>query len=299
MRPRTGRKIDLNPGQHNNCVFELNNASSSLLNHPKNQHGGAVQAEGISSANTVGYSGHAVNAGQFYMIAVQFADVSANADVADFNSFFSTTCAPGEYGDGTDASMADAPQIQVLNSDGLTYTKYYYISDAYDSSDKPVSGNCWANDGGYIATSGDLQVLSKGFWFKAMKAGTITCSGQVSATSEIGNTVTASQFNIVANPYPVALNLNAPTSTDFEPGEYGDGTDASMANAPQIQVLNDDGLTYTKYYYISDAYDSSDKPVSGNYWANDGGYIVTSTQVPVGQSFWVKSESAGTFTFGL
>ena len=104
--------------------------------------------------------------------------------------------------------MGDAPQIQVLNASGIGYTKYYYISDAYDSNDNPVSGNCWANQDGYIVTASDLQALGKGFWFKAMANGTVTCSGQVSATSEIGRTVTANQFNIVANAYPVALGFN-------------------------------------------------------------------------------------------
>ena len=259
---------------------------------------GAVQADGITSANTVGYSGQSVVAGQFYMVAVQFSDVGA-ADVANFNNFFATTCAPGEYGDGEDASMNNAPQIQVLDASGLGYTKYYFISDAYDAEDNPVDGNCWASQDGYIVTDADVLALGKGFWFKAMAAGTITCSGQVSATSDLGSTVTADQFNIVANAYPVALNLNAAESTNFTPGEYGDGEDASMNNAPQVQILDASGLGYTKYYYINDAYDAEDNPVSGNCWASQDGYIATGTQIPVGQSFWVKSASAGTFTFSL
>ena len=279
-------------------MHEKRDSPLSISYYLRNPHGGAVRADGITSANTVGYTSQEVKAGQFYMVAVQFSDVGA-ADVANFNSFINTTCTPGEYGDGSDFSMGDAPQIQVLNANGLTYTKYYYISDAYDTEDNPVSGNCWADANGYIATSADQLALSKGFWFKSMTAGTITCSGQVSASSDIGNTVTADQFNIVANSYPVALDLNAPTSTNFTPGEYGDGSDFSMGNAPQVQVLNANGLTYTKYYYISDAYDSTDNPVAGNCWADANGYIATGTQVPVGQSFWVKSASAGTFTFGL
>ena len=266
--------------------------------YPPPPYGGAVQADGITSANTVGYSGQSVVAGQFYMVAVQFADVGA-ADVANFNNFFATTCAPGEYGDGSDTTMNNAPQIQVLNADGLGYTKYYYISDAYDSNENSVSGNCWADDAGYIVTASDVIALSKGFWFKAMAAGTITASGEVSATSEIANSPTANQFNIVANPYPVALGLNSADTTGFTAGEYGDGSDTTMNNAPQIQVLNADGLGYTKFYYIGDAYDSNENPVSGNCWADDAGYIVKGTQVPVGQSFWVKSASSGTFTFSL
>lgn len=279
-------------------MHEKRDSPLSISYYLRNPHGGAVQADGISSANTVGYSSQEVKAGQFYMIAAQFADVGA-ADVANFNKFFATTCAAGEYGDGTDTTMNNAPQIQVLNANGLTYTKYFYISDAYDSNDNPVVGNCWADGGGYIVTAEDVMALSKGFWFKAMTEGTITASGEVSATAEIENSPTANQFNIVGNPYPVALGLNSAATAGFTPGEYGDGTDTTMNNAPQIQVLNANGLTYTKYYYISDAYDSNDNPVSGNCWADGGGYIVTGTQVPVGQSFWVKSASAGTFTFSL
>lgn len=262
-------------------------------------YGGAVQADGITSANTVGYTSQEVKAGQFYMVGVQFADVSAKADVANFNNFFATTCAPGEYGYGTDFTMGNAPQIQVLDASGLGYKKYYYISDAYDAEDKSVDGNCWADDGGYIVSADDVMALSKGFWFKAMADGTVTSAGQVSATSAIENTPTAKQFNIVANPYPVALSLNAAKTTDFVPGEYGNGTDFTMGNAPQVQVLDASGLGYTKYYYISDAYDAEDKAVEGNCWADDGGYIATGTQIPIGQSFWVKSESVGTFTFSL
>ena len=267
--------------------------------YPPPPHGGAVRADGITSANTVGYTSQEVKAGQFYMVGVQFADVSAKADVANFNNFFATTCAPGEYGDGSDGSMGNAPQIQVLNANGLTYTKYYYISDAYDADNNPVEGNCWADDSGIIVASDDVMVLSKGFWFRAMADGTITSAGQVTATSAIESKPTAKQFNIVANPYPVALSLNAAKTAAFVPGEYGDGSDGSMGNAPQIQVLNANGLTYTKYYYISDAYDADNKPVEGSCWADDSGIVATGAQIPIGKSFWVKSESAGTFTFSL
>ena len=259
---------------------------------------GAVQADGITSANTVGYSSQKVKAGQFYMIAAQFGDISTRTDVANFNNFFSTTCAPGEYGDGSDTTMANAPQVQLLKADGLTYTKYFFISDAYDENDNPVDGACWADDSGYILSAADVVALSQGFWFKSMTDGSITSAGQVSATSEIENSPTANQFNIVANPFPTALALNEAKTANFVPGEYGDGSDTTMANAPQIQLLKADGLTYTKFFYISDAYDSNDNPVSGNCWSDDSGYIVTGTQIPVGQAFWVKSASAGTFTFG-
>ena len=233
------------------------------------------------------------------MVAVQFADTGSTANKADFNSYISTTCSAGEYGIGEDTTMNGAPMIQVLQSNGIGYDFYYYISDAYDSNDNPVSGNCWADANGYIVTEDDMQALAKGFWFKASANGSITCAGQVSATDVIGRTLIAGQFEIVANPYPVALDLNAPTSTGFTPGEYGIGEDTTMKGAPMIQVLQSNGIGYDFYYYISDAYDSSDNPVDGNCWADANGYITTGTQVPVGQAFWIKSATAGTFNFSL
>ena len=121
----------------------------------------------------MGYSGQDVKAGQFYMVAVQFADVGASADVANFNTFFSTTCAPGSYGTGNDASMGNAPMIEVLQSNGLGYDFYYYISDAIDSDGNPVDGACWADVGGYIATGAQVPV-GQSFWVKSASAGTFT-----------------------------------------------------------------------------------------------------------------------------
>ena len=136
---------------------------------------GAVQADGITSANTVGYTSQEVKAGQFYMVGVQFADVSAKADVANFNNFFATTCAPGVYGDGSDGTVGNAPQIQVLNASGIGYTMYYYISDAYDADDNPVEGNCWADDRGYIVSGTQIPV-GQAFWVKSESTGTFTFS---------------------------------------------------------------------------------------------------------------------------
>ena len=270
-----------------------------IPNYLLSPYGGAVQADGIQSANTVGYSSQDVKAGQFYMVAVQFADVGAAVDKADFNSYISTTCSAGEYGSGEDTTMNGAPMIQVLKANGIGYDFYYYISDAYDSTDNPVDGNCWADANGYIVTADDMQNLSKGFWFKATVDGQITCAGQVSSTDAISRTLIAGQFEIVANPYPVALNLNSADSTGFTAGEYGSGEDTTMNGAPMIQVLKANGIGYDFYYYISDAYDSTENPVGVNCWADANGYITTGTQVPVGQAFWVKSAAAGTFTFGL
>ena len=271
--------------------------AATISNYHLSPHGGAVRADGITSANTVGYSGATINADQWYLVGVQFADVSSSTEVADFNSLLSTTCTPGEYGDGSDLTFGNAPMIQVLKPNGLTYSFYYLISDADDGNGN-YTATAWVDAEGFNLTSADLQTLSKGFWFKSHTAGTLNCAGQVSALSSFERNVPGGQFEIVANPYPVALSLNAPAISGFTPGEYGDGSDLSFGNAPMIQVLNANGLTYSFYYLISDADDGN-----GNYtataWVDAEGFNITGTQVGVGAAFWIKSATAGKFTFSL
>ena len=48
------------------------------------------------------------------MIGVQLADVAGNGTSADFNTFLSTTCTPGTYGDGSDGTMNNAPIITII-----------------------------------------------------------------------------------------------------------------------------------------------------------------------------------------
>ena len=65
-----------------------------------------------------------------------------------------------------------------------------------------------------------------------------------------------------------------------------------------IQVLKENGQSYSYYYYVSDGDDGTYRfDLTG--WVGEDGNILTGTQVPVGQSFWIKSATAGTFTFAL
>ena len=137
-------------------------------------YGGAVQADGISSANTVGYSGTTINAGQWYMVGVQFADVGSALETADFNSFLSTTCTPGVIGDGSDPTWGNAPMIQVLDAEGTGYAYYYYVSDGDDGTMRfDLTG--WVDDLGNILTGTQVPV-GQAFWIKSTTAGTFTFS---------------------------------------------------------------------------------------------------------------------------
>ena len=112
-----------------------------------------------------------VAADQFYMIGIQFADVGNAEEKADFNSFLSTTCTPGQIGDGSDPTWGNAPMIQVLNADGASYTFYYYISDADDGTMRyDLTG--WTDSLGNLVTGTQVGV-GTAFWIKSATAGTL------------------------------------------------------------------------------------------------------------------------------
>ena len=135
-------------------------------------YSGAVQADGITSANTVGYSGATITAGQWYMVGVQFADVAGTEETVDLNKLLSTTCTPGEIGDGEDDTWGNAPMIQVLKANGKSYSYYYYISDADDGTDA-WDKTGWADDQGYLVTGTQVDV-GAAFWIKSATAGKFT-----------------------------------------------------------------------------------------------------------------------------
>ena len=93
-------------------------------------------------------------------------------------------------------------------------------------------------------------------------------------------------------------DFNSLISTTCTPGEFGDGTDGTMGNAPMIQVLNAAGTGYSYYYYISDA-DDGTFVYNLTGWVDGTGNLVSGTQVGVGAAFWIKSATAGKFTFSL
>ena len=231
------------------------------------------------------------------MIGVQLADVAGTGTTADFNKLLATTCTPGTYGDGSGDWKATSPMIQVLQANGKNYSYFYLVDDADDGFGN-YTATGWVDSEGFNIDSTAALNLSKGFWFKSNTAGTLTCAGQVLAISSFERNVPGGQFEIVANPYPVALNLDAATVAGFTPGTYGDGSGDWKASSPMIQVLQENGKNYSYYYLINDADDGN-----GNYtatgWVDSEGFNVSGTQVAVGQAFWIKSATAGTFTFGL
>ena len=106
------------------------------------------------------------------MVGVQLADVNSNSETADFNTFLSTTCAPGAIGDFSDPTWGNAPMIQVLKADGKSYDFFYYISDADDGFGN-YTATAWVDANGFNLTGTQVEV-GAAFWIKSATAGTFT-----------------------------------------------------------------------------------------------------------------------------
>jgi hypothetical protein len=126
----------------------------------------------LASANIVGYNTTTVVADQFYMIGVQLADVAGNGISADFNTFLSTTCAPGTYGDGSGDWRSSSPMIQVLQANGQNYSYYYLINDADDGNGN-YTATGWVDSDGFNVTGTQVPV-GQSFWINSSSAGTFT-----------------------------------------------------------------------------------------------------------------------------
>ncbi len=112
----------------------------------------------VDSANVVGYQQYSLNAGQFYMIGVQFGVVGTAAGIP--------------MKDLVKGTIPYGTQIQILNAAGTGYSIYTYMQEGYDESlDDFVPG--WANVGEEIIHTGIVPV-GAGCWVYPASNLTIT-----------------------------------------------------------------------------------------------------------------------------
>ena len=248
----------------------------------------AAGAMAVESANTVGVITTDVTEGTYYMIGVPFESVGSDSGTITFDDLIKLD-GISAYDDGD----SNCPEIDTLVGSG--YSKYYYITDAWDEDDNELGYDAWAS-GGYECTAVDIQSLGDGFWFIApvtASGASITTKGQV--TTNVVKTVSfagGGAFSIIANPFPTDVCLADVVTTGVTAKDDGDPDSA------EIDTLVGSG--YRKYYYITDAWDEDDNELGYDAWS-DGGYECTGINVPAGASFWIKSNDvgSGSITFSL
>ncbi len=136
---------------------------------------GLVLADGVNSANTVGYTTANVAKDTFYMLGLQYEKVGGGAiSVQDLV----TGTFNGVNFDEGGQFMQTAPKLQVWTPSG--YRPYYYLNDAYDAvkNDGTVYTG-WADDFGNYVT--DNFPIGYGFWLKPTTAVTAGFTSPVPA----------------------------------------------------------------------------------------------------------------------
>lgn len=207
--------------------------------------------------------------GDWALLGAQFQTTAGSS--MDINTFIKGDFVPQD-------DMQDAPLLQIWDpSEGLV--SYYYLTE-----DGTLDEEGWAD---ISATIVPVEIpLGSAVWFRDNnEACTITVAGQVGA---VGATVeaTAGGWNLLANPYPVAFELN------------GDKVDWSelvpkddIQDAPLLQVWDSsEGLV--SYYYMTE-----EGTLDEQGWA-DVSTNLTDLEIQPGEGFWLwPVDQDATITF--
>ena len=245
---------------------------------------GMVLADGIESANVVGYIDKAIVPNQYYLIGVQFGEVGGEGTISFDNLIQMTGVVANEDGNEDNA--------EILTLVGGGYETYNYTNDGWDETDTPLDHDAWTY-GGYECTAADLQSLGNGFWFKAPVAASgasINVMGEVASGTTKTVSFGAGEYSLIANPFPCDLCLADVETTGIT--AYEDG------NENNAEILTLVGGGYETYNYTNDGWDETDTPLDKDAWTY-GGYECVGTSVEAGACFWLKSPTAGSITFSL
>ena len=232
----------------------------------------------MESANVVGYTTIPnLVPNQFYLVAAQFQDVGAsNIDLQSFIKSSDMT-GPDAYLGGTDD---DAPILKVWEDGG--YVDYYYYAQ-----DWLMNQNVWCAALSGMAVDGKKINLSQGAFLKVKNQCTVQIAGQVASGNTLQIGVQPNVYNLIANPFPIALNLNgnkvawadALVGADAYAGE---GDDV----APMIKTWVDGG--YVDYYFYS-----TDWMMNNNVWCQAlSGMTAGDIIIDVSTAFWLKYQGS-------
>ena len=271
------------------------------------------QQTSITCANIVGYENANVPENKWQIVPVQFdTTTGAQLDLQDFMTGFTTTVG---Y---EDDYKTLAPCIQIQKRDaqgnilGTGNTSYYFIADAAkdEMGEDCVPG--WADESGNYVGDDSWKAAVKldagmSVWFRDPQAeATGTMAGQVvseSSTALYG--VTATKWVLVANPYPIAFDLNTSKITWVNMNTTVGYEDDYKKDAPCVQIQKRDPVTgqisgtgNTSYYFIADAAkdEMGEDCVPG--WADESGNYVgegswkAAVFVPAGAGFWFRDPGA-------
>ena len=264
--------------------------------YPPPPYSGAVQADGISSANTVGYRQKALN--NFQFVGSTFTGVGGS-ETMTYGDLKTNCDLTGEVGDGWQP-MADA--VVELNANGSFIRKVVfvpgYVASEFEGDQGWYEENA-ANDGD-LSTPLDGTTITFGLGIQAATAAAgdaeVTFSGEVKPTATVTD---VNGFMIVANCAEKTIKLDELITNCDLTGELGTGWQP-MADA--VVELNENGSFVRKIVFVPGYVASEFEGNQGWYEenaANDGDLstpLGQTIQFQPGEAFQVATAAAGDAT---
>ena len=229
---------------------------------------------------------------KWYMIAADFQTVgnSTAQKTIKINEFIK-----GDYYGDPDDIVANCPVIQIWDAENNIYATWHF----YANSTGPKASkkhNFWGLDddkGKYDEYMAATINLGQAVWFKFKENCTITVAGQVVEVSTSTVDVNPGEWNMIANPWPIALKIN--TGIDWaaqvEAGNMCGDPDDIVGNCPIIQIWDSENDVYATYHF----YANSTGPKASkkhNFWGLDDDKAkydeYMAATVPAGYGFWFK-----------
>ena len=244
-------------------------------------------ADGVESANIVGYAQQTANATRNTMMTPNFLNINSATgcklsdlsvtgyDAPEYieeDDYYEGGCAGGEF------------ILQFLNNNGSVAARYYWIDDGDNTAGWYASGVAEAIEGGAASVTipAGTAAWTIGTGKKLVSAGAVN-------TSDVAFTMNATRNTAVGNCMPVDIKLSQFTVTGYDAPEYieeDDYYEGGCAGGEFIlQFLNNNGSVAARYYWIDDGDNVAGWYASGVAEAIKDG--ASSVNVPAGKGAWV------------
>lgn len=248
----------------------------------------------VASQNVVGYQNTdttAAGAGSM-MYSSSFINIAGGSE----NKINLCDLKVARAGSGSSYYVSGGVVLQLLNNNGTTKASYYWY---YNRTHGDKSGT----EGWYTTVSGAADSLvtpesgiefnaGDGFWLTGGQK-LVTSSGAVLTGTQVDVDTTAAGAGsmIVANPYPVAVDL-----ADITVARDGSGSTYYISGAVVAQVLNNNGTTKESYYWYYNRTHGDKSGTEGWYTTVSGAAdtLVTKAsniKLQPSEGYWVTGNS--------
>jgi hypothetical protein len=234
----------------------------------------------VYSQNIVGYYNVTIPAGQYYILANQLINgTDSLATNNDINSVYTAGFTSDPNGPGLGSQCSE-----LLIWSGSSYTPYYFMNQVDNEAYNGVPAG-WVDGAGNPIANGTVSVnQGQGTFVYNPTASSMTTTivGSVLKGTNIVQTVTAGQWNMLA--------LAQPISTNAAVAGLGISNLSSDPNGPGLgsqcaQMLVWTGLSYTPYYFMNQVDNEAYNGVPAGWVDGSGNPIAINLNV--GQGFFL------------